>query len=555
MRSLLYLYILAVVPLFGRSAAAQTVYRDSLKQVIVYSGTDTLKVNAYLDLANDYQQTQPDTATYFALKAVELAEHTDHPYYLSKALMFLGSAYIRDSSYEKALNTLTRAREVVSPTSYHFLKANILRRLGNIYFIQFKYDEALAYFDDVMDILDKHENIVLRAKLYDNMANVYYETQREDSALLYYQKSLDIMKIHGSEMSQASIYLNMGMLYAHLNDEVKAIEYSEKALEIARRHNARVMMTYPLKVLSTVHLNRGEFDEAVEYARQSLNIASEMDIVYEMKDAHQNISAAFEQLNQLDSAMYHYKEYKTLQDSMLNMDANERLAEMRAKYETEKKEQEITLLETENKAQKARSLAIVSSLGFLLILAGSGFMWFRAKKEKEFELLEKDKLIAESRKHLAEEELANSKLREENLQKELTNYALHIVEKNDFLEQVKSEMADLRMDVQSKDAIKHINKLGSRIYQNLMINKDREEFEIQVEQACEGFFKNLEHKHPDLTNQERRLAALLRLNLSSKEISGILNISPKSVDQSRYRLRKKLDLDKDINLSTFLNQI
>ena len=116
-------------------------------------------------------------------------------------------------------------------------------------------------------------------------------------------------------------------------------------------------------------------------------------------------------------------------------------------------------------------------------------------------------------------------------------------------------MADLRMDVQSKDAIKHINKLGSRIYQNLMINKDREEFEIQVEQACEGFFKNLEHKHPDLTNQERRLAALLRLNLSSKEISGILNISPKSVDQSRYRLRKKLDLDKDINLSTFLNQI
>lgn len=68
-------------------------------------------------------------------------------------------------------------------------------------------------------------------------------------------------------------------------------------------------------------------------------------------------------------------------------------------------------------------------------------------------------------------------------------------------------------------------------------------------------FKKLEQRYPELTPQERRLAALLRLNLSSKEISGIMNISPKSVDQGRYRLRKKLTLQKKKNLSLFLNQI
>lgn len=135
------------------------------------------------------------------------------------------------------------------------------------------------------------------------------------------------------------------------------------------------------------------------------------------------------------------------------------------------------------------------------------------------------------------------------------NYALHIVEKNNFLEEVKAEMVEVRSEIKNNEALKHINKLGSKIYQNLMINKDREEFDIQVEQACEGFFKKLDIKYPSLTNQERRLSALLRLNLTSKDISGILNISPKSVDQTRYRLRKKLNIDKSKNLSSVLNQI
>jgi DNA-binding CsgD family transcriptional regulator len=315
------------------------------------------------------------------------------------------------------------------------------------------------------------------------------------------------------------------------------------------------MMTYPLKVLSSVNLKLENIDAAISYADRSLELSKELNSIYEMKDAQMNLYKAYNTLGNYEKALHHYVEYDILNDSLLNENANARLADARSQYETEKKQQEIDILAAENKLQESRIIGISSSLGFALIgLSAFGWVYF-SRKKKELELSEKNKIIAQSKKKIAEEELANSRLKTEHLQKELSNFALHIVEKNDFLEELKKEISAIKSQVKNAELLKPINALGSRIYQNQMLNKDREEFEIQVEQASSGFFKKLEEEYPDITSQERRLAALLRLDLSSKEIAGILNIAPKSVDQSRYRLRKKLELDSNRNLNVFLNTI
>lgn len=453
------------------------------------------------------------------------------------------------ATFEEALNYIEQLPN--NPA----LKAGTLRGIGNIYFIQYKYDEALSFFDEALENFRLAGDSSGVNLVYGGFANTYFETGKKELATKYYKKQLQFYIQGGNEMKIASTYLNLGMLYDTMDSLSLAIDYSEKALAIAEKNNALVMMTYPLKVLSSVSNAVENFEQGIQYGQQSLDIAEELGIIYEQKDAHMNLSYSYERLGNFERALSHYKSYNELNDSLLNEDANTRLAEMRAKYETEKKEREIVVLETENNLQSARIVAISSSLGLVITMILIGIIWFVARKRRQIALLEKDKLIAESEKKLAHEELENSRLREENLQSELTNFALQIVEKNDFLEEVKTEMAGIRNEIKNEEALNHINKLGSKIYQNLMLNKDREEFEIQIDQVCDGFYKNLERKYPELTPQERRLAALLRLNLSSKEISGIMNISPKSVDQGRYRLRKKLTLHKRKNLSQFLNQI
>ena len=82
-----------------------------------------------------------------------------------------------------------------------------------------------------------------------------------------------------------------------------------------------------------------------------------------------------------------------------------------------------------------------------------------------------------------------------------------------------------------------------------------DEFDQYVHQVCEGFFERLQNLCPDITRTEKRLAALLRMELSSKEIASIMNISPKSVDMSRYRLRKKMNIDSEERLVNSLSRL
>lgn len=537
------------------SSFAQSSSTDSLKNLVNSLPSDTSKISALIKLSLSYVQTYPDSALYFAKEAESLS--TDFPNSLLRAKVFvhLGRVSIRKSDFEKGLNYFSKALGILEELPNQInLMAQTLRGMGNIYFIQYKYDESEAFYNDALQYFQTSGDSNGVARVYGNFANIYYETQRLDEALIFYRKQLPIFLETDTEMDEGATFLNMGMLFESIDSLDQATLFSEKALDIAERNNALVMKTYPLKVLSTVSRGKKDYSKALTYAQESLDLATELGILYEQKDAHLNLSDSYEGLGQFEHALHHYRAHKELNDTLLNEDANARLAEMRVKYESEKKEQEIVALETENELQKARIASVTSSLGLILLTCIGGILWFASKKKKEVELLEKDKIIGEAKNKLAQEELQNLKLKEQNLRTELTNYALHIVEKNDFLSQVKSEIAQIRKEVKSEEAIKHINQLGSKVYQNVMLNKDREEFELQVDQACEGFYRNLDRKYPELTTQERRLAALLRLNLSSKEISGILNISPKSVDQSRYRLRKKLPMASK-NFSVFLNQI
>jgi inorganic phosphate transporter, PiT family len=140
----------------------------------------------------------------------------------------------------------------------------------------------------------------------------------------------------------------------------------------------------------------------------------------------------------------------------------------------------------------------------------------------------------------------------EQKRKELNSILMNISEQREFLENITNQISNLigSPDVKMRD--ERLRELLVLLKQKMSFSKEIDEYYGQIEQIHKDFQIKLEDKFPDLTDHEKRLATLLRLSFSSKEISTFMNISPKSVEIARYRLRKKLKIKPGENMVQFL---
>jgi DNA-binding CsgD family transcriptional regulator len=165
---------------------------------------------------------------------------------------------------------------------------------------------------------------------------------------------------------------------------------------------------------------------------------------------------------------------------------------------------------------------------------------YKAQREIELRELESSQKIIK---------LNNDKLRAdiESKNRELATSTMSIIKKNEFLNSIKSELIS-----KGKNSVEKVVKI---IDKNLNNTDDWKLFQEAFNNADKKFLKKIKSKHPELTPNDLRLCAYLRLNLSSKEIAPLLNISPRSVEVKRYRLRKKMNLPHDSNLTNYILEI
>lgn len=183
----------------------------------------------------------------------------------------------------------------------------------------------------------------------------------------------------------------------------------------------------------------------------------------------------------------------------------------------------------------------------------------KERAEHEEELRRKEEEL-ENQKIIAEKEiirLRNDKLTAEmgHRDKELANQTMNIIQKNRLLKKLKDEL-DLILESSKNPEVKTKLLVISRILNKEIDNKKQNQiFETYFEAVHDKFFEVLKEKHPKLSPRDCYLCAYIKMNLSSKEIASLLNISSRGVEISRYRLRKKLDLEREENLSVYLSNL
>lgn len=162
--------------------------------------------------------------------------------------------------------------------------------------------------------------------------------------------------------------------------------------------------------------------------------------------------------------------------------------------------------------------------------------------QQEIVKLRNEKLRVENERNKAEVELKT---------KELASYAMQVTQKNESLFALKEQLKHIAEKV-NPDAQKYLHKLIKSIEKSMNQKDDWDKFEGYFDQVYEDFTKRLREKYPSLTPNDIKLCAYLRMNLSTKEIAPLLNISVRGVEVSRYRLRKKLDMPQNENLVDFM---
>lgn len=185
-------------------------------------------------------------------------------------------------------------------------------------------------------------------------------------------------------------------------------------------------------------------------------------------------------------------------------------------------------------------------------------LWQNATAKLNFERKEHNAAIqALTEANLKAITLENSSLSNklEFKHRELVSFALSIVEQQEYLTYIHSKLKEIQKIQEPSDIHNRINDLLISTKQKMRSTDQVESFYLKVEQLHQNFTKRLLDKFPEMSEKEQRLIKLLRLGFSSKEIAPLLNISLKSVEISRYRLRKKLKLDKEDNLIKFINNI
>ncbi|RZL50019.1 MAG: transcriptional regulator [Pedobacter sp.] len=209
------------------------------------------------------------------------------------------------------------------------------------------------------------------------------------------------------------------------------------------------------------------------------------------------------------------------------------------------------------------AIAFYILAGIIALYAGK--IIYEAKLGKDQQQIT-DKLQAEKDAFLKKEAEATEKqiikIRTEKLQaelasknRELANSAMSLVYKNELLQKLSEEMTKLKDENGKKLSEDQLRKIQKVIDEGMNDERDWNLFESSFNEAHESFFKKLKANHPDLVPNDLKLCAYLHMNMSSKEMASLLNISLRGVEIRRYRLRKKLNIPHDKNLTEFLMEL
>ena len=459
----------------------------------------------------------------------ELAQQLDDDLFYAQSLYQTGTVYLKMGVLDAAYANLTSAINIFShyPSSNHLAAA--YNALAVLFAKQANYDKARGFFADglaAVDTCDKREYVLLN----NNLALCYLFSDDEKKGEELLKSLIDLIEDENIPYNQSQIQLNLCRIYIDMGRLDEVLHYGETALASARKRHNRNSEALAFYYIGYVYFMTQQNEQAIGYFLAADSIATDLEIKMYTFD---HLSVLYGQAGDYKNA-YEYAVHQSILKDSLNQQTNRDNLE-RLSHEYQYKQQ-LALLEA---ARRKHLLTwIVAGIMTLFVLVVFWVMYSRQRLKFD-----------------------NAKLKEKNMALELEHRNKEIVTQTMYLQQKNHSIAGIIDKLsQAKHLFKSSNQpLIDEIIRELSFSiKDTtwEEFEMRFEQVHTDFFKNLNKRFPNLSPNEKKLCAYLKLNMNSKEIARLTHTTVGSVEQARFRLRKKLGLtDSDTNLSNFIETL
>jgi len=567
-KRILYLFIILLIsPLLFQ---AQT--EEQLLKSLKNATDDSTRLSLMLDLADFYTFSNPDVAIgYFQQTDNELKQANKPEFKFLRAIYYnrIGTYYSVKGNYVDALESFQRGLTIIDSLKRKYPRKAILQtapiathaNMAIIFMQQGNYQKAILHFK--MLIQNAGDNLSDQKKIliFNNIGVGYKYLKQHDSALYYYNKAFEMLDTNSFRKEAAMLYTNMGEVYGDKGDYNKAIGYYKKSIKIKKEIDDKYGLANVLFSMAESQYKTGAYQQSTKNGLEALDVCMQNHFLKEQRNCYELLAKNAEALSDIPAAYQYFKKFKALNDSIFNDESNSRLMELETKYETKKKDDEITLLHQKQKTEKLLREILIAGILIILFIA---FLVVRAivvKRKNEQRIFainrklkkKENKLI---RATLEKEELKSKEL---NLQvefksKQLTTHALNMMQKNKMLKNLISEIDDIIKH--AKPEVKtELNKIKRHIKQSVKNDKEWEAFKLYFEQINEGFFDKLVAINSSLNIYDLRHCALIKLNLNIKETASALNLSPNTIKSARYRLKKKLSLEQDDDLYDFLRSL
>ena len=464
------------------------------------------------------------------------------------SLIKKGNQYSETDDYNKAISLFLECLNYSDSVSSDYGLYMSHLSLGNIYDNWGENKSSLQHFQLALKSALINKDSIQIAGAYNSIGNAFISSEQFDSALVNYKKAYNLYKLSNDLINTAGTLNNIGTVFIKWkNDIAKGNEYFAKAYEISKKtDDIKLKALLTLNIASNYKKLR-KFNKALHYLNISAFYADSLKSKVFIMRVENSYSDVYKELEFYKKAYTHYINYHKLQQEVFGEEKHKQFAEMKTKYETEKKEQEIIALnkgrELDQERIRKQRILIISSISILLLTVFMLFMFYRQSKLKS-ELLLKDKERLKLEKQNLQDKVSHK-------EREMVTTTMHLVQKNELLQKLKQQLDKITYEKFNPE----LNNLSKDINSNINIEKDWDAFKIHFQDVNPVFFENLTKNYPKLSQNDLKICAYIKIGLSNKEIAQLLNILTDSVKSSKKRLKKKLNLTADDNLTGFIKEI
>jgi len=480
-----------------------------------------------------------------AIKYIELAEaeakNTEQPELaLASVYVTAGKMYASKEVIDIALQYYLKAHTIYKKHNNIEETARLENNLAIMYAVGNNKEKALQYFLNVYRYQKSKKDAVKLIKILNNIGTLYLN-KNLDSSLYYFQKAYAINNTIKDNGLKINVCTNLARAYALKKDKTNADDYFNKAFSLLNKNVDSFVEAFLYESFSEYKLKEKKYDEVILNAKKALELSKENEYTFSGLNLNKILYEVYIKKEDYKNAVYYFQHYNTINDSIHIAEKTVNIERIKLEQDYKARTQIKTLTE-EKKRFKYYVVGLILVVGILILI----ILLIKYRNKNIKNQLEKEKLKT-SMQALNESLEAKKKV--------LIGKAMAEIHRTDSINEILTDLKKIKLKTVNKEMQHAIDIVLKRLEKNL--NTDIwQEFEISFEQVHKSFFDKLTVDYPSLTPKDRRLCALLYLDLTTKEISQITGQSFKSIENARTRLRKKFDLTNEkVNLSTYLNTI